>query len=117
MYLYTHQFEPRQSAMRGAHKYSMSWKLYRRLQRKGWLRCSSILRSRIILRTLSDRTTTHHQSDPLDRRGHCSRERTLIFPDIFQRKGQAGILPLHNADLAKGALSYHAEEPKVIKIN
>lgn len=39
------------------YRYSMSWKLYRRLQRKGWFRCSSIRRSRMILRTLSDRTT------------------------------------------------------------
>ena len=38
-------------------KYSMSWKLYRKLQRKGWLRCSSIRRSLIMFRTLSDRTT------------------------------------------------------------
>lgn len=40
-----------------AYRYSISWKLYRKLQRKGWLRCSSIFRSRIMLRTLSDRTT------------------------------------------------------------
>ena len=41
----------------GTHMYSISWKLYRRLQIKGWFRCSSIRRSRIIFRTLSDRMT------------------------------------------------------------
>lgn len=39
------------------HMYSISWKLYRKLQRKGWSKCSSILRSRIIFRTLSDLIT------------------------------------------------------------
>ena len=34
----------------------MSWKLYRKLHRNGWFRCSSILRSLIIFRTLSERT-------------------------------------------------------------
>lgn len=37
--------------------YSMSWKLYRKLQMKGWLTCSSIRRSRMMFRTLSDLTT------------------------------------------------------------
>lgn len=39
------------------YKYSISWKLYRRFKRNGWFRCSSIRRSRIIFRTLSERTT------------------------------------------------------------
>lgn len=39
------------------HIYSISWKLYLKLQRKAWFKCSSIRRSRIIFRTLSDRTT------------------------------------------------------------
>ena len=38
------------------YRYSMSWKLYRRLHRNGWFRCSSILRSLIMFRTLSERT-------------------------------------------------------------
>lgn len=37
--------------------YSISWKLYLRLHRKGWFRCSSIRRSRMMFRTLSERTT------------------------------------------------------------
>jgi hypothetical protein len=41
----------------GAYMYSMSWKLYLKLQMKGWLTYSSIRRSRMMLRTLSDRTT------------------------------------------------------------
>jgi hypothetical protein len=41
-----------------AYMYSMSWKLYRKLQMNGWFTCSSILLSRIILRTLSERTTS-----------------------------------------------------------
>ena len=40
-----------------AYMYSMSWKLYRKLQMNGWFTCSSILLSRIMLRTLSERTT------------------------------------------------------------
>lgn len=42
---------------RRAYMYSMSWKLYLKLQMKGWLTYSSIRRSRMMLRTLSDRTT------------------------------------------------------------
>ena len=45
-----------------AHRYSISWKLYRKLQRKGWFSCSSILRSLMIFRTLSERTTVSRQS-------------------------------------------------------
>ena len=40
-----------------SHMYSMSWKLYLRLQMNGWFRCSSIRRSLIMFRTLSDRIT------------------------------------------------------------
>ena len=41
------------------YKYSISWKLYRRLQRKGWFICANMFRSRMMFRTLSDRTTIH----------------------------------------------------------
>lgn len=51
----TDQHPPSQLEL--THKYSMSWKLKRRLHRNGWLRCCSIRRSRMMLRTLSDRTT------------------------------------------------------------
>jgi hypothetical protein len=52
--------------------YSMSWKLYRKLQMKGWFTCSSIRRSRIMLRTLSERTTGGHESAPFPSRFHCT---------------------------------------------
>lgn len=39
------------------HMYSMSWKLYRRLHRNGWFKCSSMRRSRMMFRTLSARMT------------------------------------------------------------
>ena len=42
--------------------YSMSWKLYLKLQRKGWFKCSSIRRSRMMFLTLSDRTTKEHEA-------------------------------------------------------
>lgn len=50
---------------RFAYMYSMSWKLYRKLQMNGWFTCSSIRRSRMILRTLSERTTGGQESASL----------------------------------------------------
>lgn len=82
----------------------MSWKLYRRLQRKGWSRCSSILRSRMIFRTLSDRTTGARMSrfSPILLAVQLL---TLIFAYILQRKRQASVFALDNADLPESALA------------
>lgn len=77
------------------YKYSMSWKLYRRLHRKGWLRCSSMRRSRMIFRTLSDRTTVTRRQHRVPRAGSrqvCAARRrsmagvgrpTFILPDVL----------------------------------
>src|SRR5277367_2451233 len=79
-----HHNIPRQLLAYGAHRgniiahmYSMSWKLYRKLQMNGWLRCSSILRSRIMFRTLSERTT----GKPVSRCG--PRVRTTTDPHLY----------------------------------
>lgn len=58
----------------GAYMYSMSWKLYLKLQMKGWLTYSSIRRSRMMLRTLSDRTTAGMASRlaQLEDNRHCT---------------------------------------------
>lgn len=42
----------------------MSWKLYLKLQMKGWFRCSIILLSRRMFLTLSERTTISSQRWP-----------------------------------------------------
>jgi len=91
----------------------MSWKLYRRLQRKGWLRCSSIRRSRIIFRTLSDFTTVAPcQLGFL----YFASHRTFVLADILESVRAAIVLSLHDTHFAKGALAYDAEEAEMIKV-
>jgi hypothetical protein len=96
--------------------YSISWKLYRRLQMKGWFRCSSIRRSLIIFRTLSDRITVAAGVSRVGRLGG-GEEPTLILADIFQGEGQASIFPLDNAHLPKGALSNDSQQTKVVEVS
>ena len=43
--------------------------------------------------------------------------RTFIFPDVFQRKRQARIFPLHDADFAKRALADDSEELEVVELD
>lgn len=57
-----------------SYMYSISWKLYRKLQMNGWLTCSSIRRSRMMFRTLSDRTTGNEQ---VSKRRECEWDRWL----------------------------------------
>lgn len=67
------------------YRYSISWKLYLRLQRKGWFRCSSIRRSRMMLRTLSDRTTvTRHQRSSAKFQGNAGKNRPSSFRMYFK---------------------------------
>lgn len=91
----------------------MSWKLYRKLQMKGWFTCSSIRRSRMILRTLSDLTTIEekesevsetliHQRAGIQRRQSRCRVHTFIFANVFQSKRQTSVFTLYNSDFAKG---------------
>lgn len=90
-----------------AYRYSISWKLYRKLQRKGWFSCSSILLSLMIFRTLSDRTTASRQSLCIEPPS-LSSGLTLIFTDIFQSKRQAGIFALHDPDFPECTFSHYA---------
>jgi hypothetical protein len=106
-----------------AYRYSMSWKLYRRLQRKGWFRCSSMRRSRMMLRTLSDRTTvTQRQHQALLVRGpaiqsHAVCRPTFIFPYVLERKREAGVFPLDDAHLAEGALANNSQQSEVVEVH
>ena len=43
--------------------------------------------------------------------------RTFIFPYVLEGKCEAGILALDYANLAKGSLPYHAEQPEVIEVD
>ena len=97
------------------HRYSMSWKLYRRLRRKGWFRCSSIRRSRIILRTLSERTTAHAKVNTSPSSPFIPP--TFIFPYVLERKGQAGVLALDYANLAEGSLAHDSKQSEVIEVD
>ena len=74
-------------------------------------------RSRMIFRTLSDRTTvTQRQHGPsLAARRRC--RQTFIFSYILERKGEAGVLALDNAHLAKGALADNAQQPEVVEVH
>jgi hypothetical protein len=40
---------------------------------------------------------------------------TFIFAYVLESKGQAGVLSLYDADLAKGALADDAEQSKVVE--
>ena len=100
------------------YRYSISWKLYRKLHRKGWFRCSSMRRSRMMLRTLSDRTTvTWRQRQAAALRRRQGGGLTLILPDVLEGKGQAGVLPLDDADLAEGSLADYTQQPEVVEIH
>jgi hypothetical protein len=69
-----------------------------------------------MFRTLSDRTTvTRHQQVLGDRAG--STRRTLIFPDVLEREGQAGVLALDDAHLAKGTFADDSQQPEVVEID
>jgi hypothetical protein len=83
MYLAGCQLDIHVAGEVAAYRYSMSWKLYRRLQRKGWLRCSSMRRSRMMLRTLSERTTVTQRQRRAPRRDmvpRCGRGSTHSHP-------------------------------------
>lgn len=39
---------------------------------------------------------------------YALRANNLIFPNVFERKREAGVFSLHNTDLAKGAFAYYS---------
>ena len=71
-------------------------------------------RSRMMFRTLSDRTTgkavsmTAWTGNPA---------RTFIFADVLESKGIAGILAFDDADFAKGALANHTKESEMVQVH
>lgn len=70
----------------------------------------------MIFRTLSDRTTVtqHQHSGPWSPWG-CTQ--TFIFPYVLERKGEAGVLALDNAHLAKGSFADDAQQPEVVEVH
>lgn len=48
---------------------------------------------------------------------HTFRAHHLIFPDVFEGKGEARIFALHNPDLAKRSFADDAQEAKVVEID
>jgi hypothetical protein len=42
---------------------------------------------------------------------------TLILPDVLESKGETGVFPLDDADLAKGALADDAQQAEVVEID
>jgi hypothetical protein len=71
----------------------------------------------MIFRTLSDRTTvTQRQRGPSLAAGRRCRQ-TFIFSYILERKGEAGVLALDNAHLAKGSLADDSQQPEVIQVH
>jgi hypothetical protein len=63
-------------------------------------------RSRMMLRTLSDRTTvTRHQHRGPDGVWQERVALTFILPDVLEGEGETGVLALDDAHLAKGALA------------
>ena len=79
----------------------------------------------MILRTLSDRTTVtrRQRQTPVGwrwregwRAGSGGRL-TLILSDVLEGKGQAGVLALDDADLAKGSLADDTQQAKVIEVH
>lgn len=72
-------------------------------------------RSRMIFRTLSDRTTARIVTT-------CRLcwelgGNTLVLPNVLESKRRAGILPLDDANLAERALSHDPQQPEVIKVD
>lgn len=97
----------------------MSWKLYLKLQRKAWLRCSSIRRSRMIFRTLSDRTTTRGNEQLMSAciEVFLRQQHTFFFPNVFQRERQSGVFLLHDTNLAESTFSNHPQQTKLIQVH
>ena len=73
----------------------------------------------MIFRTLSDLTTIEFAASAADAllgRGLFS-PLTLVLADIFQSKGQAGILSLHDPHLSESPFPDDAEEFEVIEVD
>lgn len=106
--------------------YSISWKLYRKLQMKGWLTCSSMRLSLIIFRTLSDRTTVVEVGGQFLalrsrmwkwKRGHRCTVPTFILANVFQGKRKTGIFSLDDSNFSKGASADNPEKSEMVQVH
>jgi hypothetical protein len=59
---------------------------------------------------------TQRQRGPSLAAGRRCRQ-TFIFSYILERKGEAGVLALDNAHLAKGSLADDSQQPEVIQVH
>lgn len=83
-------------------------------------------RSRMILRTLSDRTTVtrRQRQAPVEWRwrdgwpsGRVGGGLTLVLSDVLEGKRQTGVFALDDANLAEGSLADDTQQPKVVEIH
>lgn len=76
-------------------------------------------RSRMMLRTLSDRTTGSNVSPGTCNRSMASSNvlyrRTLIFAYVLEGKRQAGVFSFDDSYFAKGSFADDPQEAKVIE--
>ena len=42
---------------------------------------------------------------------------TFFLSNVFQSKGQTGVLSLHDANLPKGSLTHDAQETEVVQVD
>jgi hypothetical protein len=47
----------------------------------------------------------------------CVRGLTFVLADVLERKGEAGVLALDDAHLAKGALADDAQQAEVVEVH
>ena len=70
----------------------------------------------MIFRTLSDRTTDQLISF-FESHVACQSIHTFILAYVFQSKGQASVLSLHNPYLAKGAFAHHSKQSEMVQVD
>lgn len=77
-------------------------------------------RSRIMLRTLSDRTTVaqrQHQTLLVGGPGRRRHMHTFVFPYVLERKRKARVFPLNDAHLAECALAHNTQQAEVVEVH
>jgi hypothetical protein len=76
-------------------------------------------RSRMMLRTLSDRTTVTRRQYRPPGQVACAGAGglTFVFAYVLERKGEAGVFALDDAHLAEGALSDDAQQAEVVEVH
>ena len=83
-------------------------------------------RSRMILRTLSDRTTVTRRQQQVPENPSLwhdaipppsARRLTFVFSYVLERECEARVFALDNAHLAKGALADDAQQAEVVEVH